>query len=934
LDTTDEGRRLAERNDGTAPWQRWGPYLSDRQWGTVREDDSLDGNAWDSFPHDHARSRAYRWGEDGIAGLSDEHARLCFSVVLWNGRDPILKERLFGLTNGEGNHGEDVKELYWYLDATPTHSWQRMRYRYPQGAYPYEDLVATNRARGRDKPEYELWDTGVLDGRRFWDVDIDVAKADPDELCVRITAHNRGPDPAELHLLPTIWFRNTWYAGDASERPSLGVVVDPTEGTAAVRAVHPELGTRWLVVDGDGRWLVTENETNARRLWNRENATSYVKDGIDDCVVHGRTQAVNPDGIGTKAAAWRRVTVRPGGSAVLRLRLTAADPAGPGSTLFGPAFDDVMRRREAEADEFYASIAPASVSPERASIMRQALAGMLWSKQYFGLDVDRWLAEHPGGKNPASRRELRNAAWGHLLNDDIISMPDAWEYPWYAAWDLAFHTAALNMVDPEFAKHQLDLMLREGYLHPNGQLPAYEWNFGDVNPPVHAWGTLFNYGSETQLGHEPDVRFMEAAFLRLLLNFTWWANRKDLRGNNVYQGGFLGMDNIGVFDRSAPLPTGGSLEQADGTAWMALFSQNMLEMAIELAMDKPAYEPMVVKFVQHFLLIASAMDRIGDQEDELWDEVDGFFYDVIRLPDGSAQRLKVRSMVGILPLCAVSVIPAAAVERFPEAMARVRRFATHHPELEAAARTLAQPGVRGRRLLAVLDEHKLRRVLARVLDESEFLSPHGLRSLSRVHDEEPFEFAAGGATFRVAYEAAESTSAMFGGNSNWRGPIWFPVNTLVIRALLQYYLYYGDAFRVECPTGSGRMLTLFEIAKELADRLISAFERGPDGQRPVHGAVDVLQRDPDLRDAVLFYEYLNGDTGAGLGASHQTGWTGIVARLIQLFGDLKPEDVLAAEGRPITRRYGRTAPRVAPATGAAGPPSLEAASGAATPGRG
>jgi hypothetical protein len=897
---TNEGRRLTDAHtEGGVPWLAWGPYLAERQWGTVREDTSADGNAWASFSHDQARSRVYRWGEDGIAGISDDHCRLCFAVTLWNGKDPILKERLFGLTNAEGNHGEDVKELYWYLDATPTHSWLRMRYRYPQAAFPYDDLVRTNGSRSREEPEYELWDTGVLDERRVWDVDVDVAKAGPEDLCIRITAHNRGPDAAELHVLPTAWFRNTWTGVPAAVRPSMAVV----DGVLAMD--HPELGRRWLVVEGDARWLVTDNETNTQRLWGIPNATAFVKDGINDAVVGGAAAAVNPAGTGTKGAAWLRVTVPGGASAEIRVRLTDNDPAGTDrATLLGVPFESVMHDAEADADAFYASITPPSVTAERGSIMRQALAGMIWTKQYYGLDVERWLAEHPSGGS-VGRAALRNADWEHLFNDDVISMPDTWEYPWYAAWDLAFHTVTLNMVDPDFAKAQLDLMLRELYLHPNGQLPAYEWNFSDVNPPVHAWATLFAYSTGQQVGDRPDLEFLETAFHKLLLNFTWWVNRKDPAGRNVYQGGFLGLDNIGVFDRSAPLPTGGTLEQADGTAWMALFSQNMLEIALELAAHSRAYEPMVVKFVQHFLQIAAAMDRPGEHDDELWDEEDGFFYDVIRFPRGAARRLKVRSMVGLLPLCAVTVIPEDAIRRFPEVLARIRRFGSHHPELADVISSVAVPGVAGRRILAVLDEAKLRRVLGRMLDEGEFLSPYGIRSLSKVHEREPFEFEAAGTTWRVAYEPGESSTGMFGGNSNWRGPVWFPVNILLVRALLQYYLYYGDDFRVECPTGSGRMRTLFEVAVELSDRLIGIFERGADGRRPVHAGAAVLQEDPDLADAVLFYEYFNGDDGAGLGASHQTGWTGTVARLIQLFGHLDPEEVLASGGRPVTRVYAR-----------------------------
>ena len=915
MNGTREGRRLADGHAGRAAWLRWGPYLADRQWGTVREDDSSNGDPWHAFTHDQARSRAYRWGEDGIAGLTDDGARLCFSLALWNGVDPIVKERLFGLANDEGNHGEDVKELYWYLDATPTHSWARMRYRYPQRAYPYDDLVRINGARSRQEPEYEIWDTGVFDDRRFFDVDVDYAKASPDDILIRVTVHNRGPEAAELHLLPMLWFRNTWAGAPdwapPQARPSLRA--ESGGSVASLVAEHVDLGRRRLLVEGPVSWLVTENETNTERLWGIPNASAYVRDGINDAVVHGRTEAVNPAGTGTRAAAHRVVSVPAGRSVVMRLRLTADDPStapwaatGP----FGEPFDRTMRRRESEADAFYASITPPSVSAERASILRQALAGMLWSKQHYSLDMERWLASHPAGGSDAARLQLRNADWSHLINDEVISMPDTWEYPWYAAWDLAIHTVALDMVDPDFARGQLDLMLRELYQHPNGQLPAYEWNFGDVNPPVHAWAVLFAYSTARKGGDadaHPDIEFLERAFQKLLLSFTWWINRKDPDGRNIYNGGFLGLDNIGVFDRSAPVPSGGRLEQADGTAWMALFSQNMLEIALELATHDRAYEPMAAKFVQHFLWIASAMDREGDRDDELWDEEDGFFYDLVRMPDGSAQRLKVRSYVGILPLCAVTVIPEDAVTRFPDAMARIRRFLASHPDLAAAMPDTAMPGVAGRRILAILDERKLRRVLARVLDPAEFYSPFGVRSLSKAHEGAPFELRLDGQTWHVAYEPAESTTGMFGGNSNWRGPVWFPINLLIVRALLQYYLYYGDGFRVECPVGSGRMLTLFEVARDLADRLIAIFERGADGRRPVHGDETLLQEDPDLADAVLFYEYFHGDTGAGLGASHQTGWTGTVARLIQLFGHLDAAEVLQAGGRPITRTYGHDA---------------------------
>jgi len=914
MSETREARRLHEAYEEGVPWLRWGPYLAERQWGTVREDYSPDGDAWGYLSHDQARSRAYRWGEDGIAGISDDHGRLCFALALWNERDAILKERLFGLTNTEGNHGEDVKESYFYLDATPTHSWLRSLYKYPQRAFPYDDLVATNRARTRREQEYELLDTGAFDDDRYFDVFVEVAKEGPDELAVEITALNRGPDPAPIHLLPSLWFRNTWSWGgsEATPRPSLAAVAS-SPGTRAIRADHVDLGTRWLVVEGDVPLLFTQNETNSERVFGTANPTPYVKDAFHAHVIGGRADAVNPALAGTKAAAHQRAIVPAGGSATVRLRLTALDPAGAEAAAawpdgpFGATFATAMRARRREADAFYASITPPSVDPERARVMRQALAGMIWSKQHYHLDVDRWLEEHgvhpfsPGGRDGG----VRNADWVHLFNDDVISMPDTWEYPWFAAWDLAFHTVALGMVDPGFAKGQLDLMLRDLYLHPNGQIPAYEWNFGDVNPPVHAWATLFAYSAERNSGRRPDGEFLAGAFQKLALNFTWWLNRKDPSGRNVFQGGFLGLDNIGVFDRSSPLPTGGMLEQADGTAWMALYAQNMLEISLELASRDAAYADMTTKYAEHFLWIAGAMDRVGDNADELWDEEDGFFYDLLRMPDGSGQRLKVRSLVGLLPLCAVTVIPGDLAERFPEPMARVRRFIARHPDLIANIAAPAEPGVAGRRMLAVLDERKLRRVLARMLDEGEFLSPYGIRSLSRFHLDHPYELDVHGESYRVTYEPAESTTGMFGGNSNWRGPIWFPVNLLIIRALLQYYLFYGDDFRVECPTGSGVQMTLFEVARELADRLVAIFLPGPDGGRPLYGATTRFRDDPHWRDLVLFYEYFHGDNGAGLGASHQTGWTGVVARLIQLFGHLDPAEVLATGGRPVTRSYRR-----------------------------
>jgi hypothetical protein len=850
----------------------------------VREDYSESGDAWNFFPHDHARSRAYRWGEDGLAGLSDDQQRLCFALALWNGQDPILKERLFGLTNSEGNHGEDVKEYYFYLDSTPTHSYMKYLYKYPQAAYPYSQIVETNRNRSRTELEYELLDTGVFDDDRYFDVFVEYAKAGPEDILIQITACNRGPAPAELHLLPTLWFRNVWMQHPEA-RPRLRQLSADTAG-GAVAASDPLLGERVLHAEGPCELLFTENETNAARLVGVPNATPYVKDGINNYVVHGRQAAVNPEKIGTKASAYYRLTVAAGGSSTVRLRLTAA-AAG---ARFGD-FDAVLTTRRQEADEFYATLIPGGLSADEANVMRQALAGMLWSKQFYHYDVDRWLTEHGADPFNPRRRAPRNEHWHHMHNADVISMPDKWEYPWYAAWDLAFHVLALTLVDEDFGQQQLDLMLREDYLHPNGQLPAYEWNFGDVNPPVHAWATIFTYRLQRLRRGSGDLDWLERSFQKLLLNFTWWVNRKDRTGNNVFEGGFLGLDNIGVFDRSAPLPTGGYLAQADGTAWMALFSQNMLEIATTLVQERPAYVPMCIKFIEHFLWIASSMIRLGGDVG-MWDETDGFFYDVLKLPDGRAERLKIRSMVGLLPLCAATVFEGGVAAKFPQMREHFERFLGARPELIAQIHNPLAQGKGGRRLAAILNEERLRRVLSVMLDEREFLSPYGLRALSRRHAEHPFVFHVGGHDYRVGYLPAESDTGMFGGNSNWRGPIWMPVNALIIRALMNYYLYYGDDFTIECPTGSGQKMTLYQVAEELARRLARIFLRGADGRRPVYGGVRKFQEDPHWRDLILFYEYFHGDNGAGLGASHQTGWTGIVARTLQLFATLTPEQAL------------------------------------------
>jgi hypothetical protein len=898
-DAAAENARLAEARERKAPWRRWGPYLSERQWGTVREDYSSNGDAWNFFTHDQARSRAYRWGEDGLGGISDDEQHLCFALTLWNGKDPILKERLFGLTNSEGNHGEDVKEYYFYLDSTPTHSYMKYLYKYPQAAFPYADLVETNRRRGRDEFEYELLDTGVFDGDRYFDVFVEYAKASPEDILVRITAANRGPEEAELHVLPTLWFRNDWapWIIRRAEKPQLRQIDGPP-GAATVEATHPLLGTYALHCEGDVPLLFTENSTNHARLrLDHPDDGPFLKDAIDDYVVQGRREAVNPARRGTKAAAHHRMKIGPGRSATVRLRLTAQGAGGPreragdGAAPFGPDFDDVFAARLREADAFYASLTPSSVSPDAARVMRQALAGMLWSKQFYYWDGDAWLKEHYA--HPLHRgREFRNREWFHMINADIISMPDKWEYPWYAAWDLAFHTLPISIVDPDFAKQQMKLMLHGLYLHPSGQVPAYEWNFSDVNPPVHAWATLFLHRTEQALGNETDLDFLQSAFKKLMLNFTWWVNRKDRFGKNVFEGGFLGLDNIGVFDRSAPLPTGGHLEQADGTAWMALFTQNMFELSVELAAHDPSYEDMAFKFAEHFLYIAAAMNRPGP--DGMWDEEDGFYYDLLRLPDGSATRLKVRSMVGLLPLCATTVIEKSARERIPQALAALQSRLRQMPELLESIHPTGPGhfGVADRGIAALVNPDRLRRILARMLDEDEFLGPYGIRSLSKFHQQNPYLFHVHGQEYRVDYLPAESNSGMFGGNSNWRGPVWMPVNALIIRALLNFYGFYGDGFRVECPTGSGRMMSLFEVAKEIADRLTRIFLRDAQGHRPVYGGSGRFQTDPHWRDLVLFYEYFHGDDGAGLGASHQTGWTGLVATMIRLFGLLDPEKLL------------------------------------------
>ncbi len=908
IELTVEEQRLLEARSGIK-WRTWGPYLSERQWGTVREDYSDNGDAWAYFSHDQARSRAYRWGEDGLAGISDDKQRLCFALALWNERDPILKERLFGLTNAEGNHGEDVKEYYFYIDNLPTHAYQRWLYKYPHAAFPYDDLLRTNARRSRYEFEYELIDTGVFADNRYFDVEVEYAKAAPEDILCRITVHNRGPEAAPIHLLPTLWFRNTWSWAPHDPRPRLWrikgdhpIVSTEHHGLPQFHA-HAEPGAELLFCD---------NETNAARLWGSQNATRYVKDGIGERVIGGLADAVNPAGEGTKASAHVRFVVPARGSVSYRVRLSSAPLAVIPNPFAG--FDALIAVRRAEADAFYHVITPANVGSDARAVMRQALAGMLWSKQYYYFDLDIWLRER--GAHPLRtpvKHGSRNEAWFHMMNGNVISMPDKWEYPWYATWDLAFHTVPLMMVDPDFARGQLDLMLSPGYLHPTGQLPAYEWNFSDVNPPVHAFAALMIHRASIAMGSGPtDLSFLKEEFAKLVLNFAWWVNRKDPSGHNVFEGGFLGLDNIGVFDRSAPLPTGGRLEQADGTAWMALFSQNMLGLALQLAEEDPSYEDFVLQFLQRFFLIAVAIDPVSHRLDDMWDDEDGFFYDVLRLPDGRGVRLAVRSLVGLLPMCATSVFEAGILARFPRLETAVMNGLERNRDLLANIADPVKPGVNGRHLLSLVNEDKLRRILGRMLDEARFLGPHGIRSISRSHLDHPYSFYVDGREFKVQYEPAESTTGMFGGNSNWRGPVWFPINLLVIRALLQYYMYYGDAFRIECPTGSGIQMTLFEVAKEITDRLISTFTRDANGRRPVYGGNEVFQRDEYWRDLILFYEYFHGDNGAGLGASHQTGWTGLVARLIQLFANLDPATVLRDGNASLDMPYRAEAP-VAPA---------------------
>jgi hypothetical protein len=885
-----EQTRLQEDREGRAAWKKWGPYLSERQWGTVREDYSANGDAWNYFTHDNAQYRAYRWGEDGLAGISDNHQLLCFAVALWNGRDPILKERLFGLSNGEGNHGEDVKEYYFYLDCTPTHSYMKYLYKYPQAEYPYVPLIEANRARDKQATEYELLDTGIFDENRYFDVFVEYAKAAPEDLLIQITVCNRGPEPAEIHVLPTLWFRNTWSWRRKEEKPELKVLGAGSD-VRAVAARHRVLGERFLYCEGAVDLLFTENETNRQRAFDQPNPQPYCKDGIHHYVVHGNRNTVNPELRGTKASAQYRLAVPANGSQLVRLRLTDLPPDRLPDA-FGEAFAATFGARRAEADAFYEGLTPNTLTRDEAQVTRQALAGMLWSKQYFYYDLAEWLREHGDKPEEGVRPQVRNRDWFHLYNADLISMPDKWEYPWYAVWDLAFHTIPLSLVDVDFAKEQLVLFLGHHYLHPNGQMPAYEWNFSDVNPPVHPWAIWMVYSYEKQLRGRGDLEFLKFCFEKLSLNFTWWVNRKDVDGNNVFSGGFLGLDNIGIFDRSSPLPTGGYLEQSDGTAWVAFFASVMLQIAVELALEaEPHYEAMALKYFEHFMWIASAMDNLSYTGVKLWDHGDGIYYDVLRLPDGTGVRLKVRSLVGLLPLAATTVLPANLREKLPRFFEEAQGFLERHPFTAATVTVPLEVGAGGSRILSLVNQDKLRRILGYMLNEHEFLSPYGIRSLSRYHAEHPYVFSVGGQDYRVAYVPGDSDTGMFGGNSNWRGPIWMPMQLMLIRALVNQYAHLGNNFKVECPVGSGRQLNLLEVGQEIARRLSRLFLLNDEGCRPAHGNHS-RWRDPDWRDHILFYEYFHGDTGVGIGASHQTGWTGVIAFLVQGFTAVDAEKIL------------------------------------------
>ena len=873
--------RLWESNKRRKHWKRWGPYLSERAWGTVREDYSPYGTAWEYLPFDHARSRAYRWNEDGLAGICDRRQFICFALSLWNEKDPFLKERMFGLSGNEGNHGEDVKEYYFYLDSTPTHSYMKYLYKYPQGEFPYQVLLDENRKRDKRLPEFELADTGVFDHDRYFDVLVEYAKAGVDDILIKISVTNRGADPARLHLLPTAWFRNIWSWGESGQRPQLRRL--QSRSTSVVELVHPDVDSHWLHCEGNPELLFTENETNAHRLYGIGSQSPFVKDGINDCVVRGNKDAVNPDHHGTKVSAHYHLELQSGETKVVRLRL--ADSDFPAEDAFQD-FAEVFAARLSEADEFYATVIPEHLSADAKNVMRQGFAGMLWSKQFYHYVVKLWIEGDPDNPvPPAERKQGRNHEWQHLYNADVVSMPDKWEYPWYAAWDLAFHCVPLALVDPEFAKDQLILLLREWYMHPNGQLPAYEWALGDVNPPVHAWAAWRVYKIDKKRTGKGDRAFLQRVFHKLMLNFTWWVNRKDADGMNIFQGGFLGLDNIGVFDRSAPLPTGGYIEQSDATSWMAMYTLNLLAIALELAKDDPSYEDVASKFWEHFIYIAHAMSHRGSDHVGLWNEEDGFFYDVLRLPDGEHIPMKIRSMVGLIPLFAVETLEPELLARLPDFHRRLEWFVDNRPDLTSNLASMTTPGRGKRRLLSIASPDKLRSILKYMLDEAEFLSPFGVRALSRFHQANPYVLVLNGMEHRVDYEPGESNTGLFGGNSNWRGPVWFPVNFLLIESLQKFHHYLGESFTVEFPTGSGKMMNLWEVAGELSRRLNRIFLRDEQGRRPVFGNLEKFQTDPHWRDLVLFYEYFHGDSGTGVGASHQTGWTGLVTKLLQQSGE-------------------------------------------------
>jgi hypothetical protein len=877
-DMNAEQTRLDQARAHKAHWRRWGPYLSERQWGTVREDYSPDGTAWEYLPHDSARARAYRWGEDGLLGISDNHQRLCFAPALWNGKDPFLKERLFGLTNSEGNHGEDVKEYYYYLDNTPTHSYMKALYKYPQSEFPYSRLIEESRRLTRDLPEFELIHTGIFDEDRYFDVMVEYAKADTDDILIRITAMNRGPDSATLHLLPTLWFRNTWSWNHGAAKPAIRLS-SANSDMSLLEASHSSLGRMWLAARGGSPILFTENETNVEKLFGVATGPKPVKDGIHESVTHGYSGTLSSDACGTKAAIHLQRQLNPGESWTIPLRLSSRMLA---TDSLGAEFDSIFLLRQKEADEFYAAISAGGMDADARMIQRQAFAGMLWNKQFYHYIVREWLEGDPAGPPPPSHRRLiRNQAWEHLYTDDILSMPDKWEYPWFAAWDLAFHCIPLSMIDPDFAKRQLLLLTREWYMHPNGQLPAYEWFLDDVNPPVHGWAAWRVYKIDQKISGKGDRLFLERVFQKLLLNFTWWVNRKDREGRNIFQGGFLGLDNIGVFDRSKPLPTGGYIEQSDGTSWMAMYCLNLLAIALELALENPSYEDIASKFFEHFLYIAHAMNQMGSDGCSLWDEEDGFFYDNLHLPDGRRIPLKVRSLVGLIPLFAVETLELSHLFKLPGFARRLNWFLENRPDLSQNVTCHGEAGACERRILSIVTPEQLRIILRRMLDENEFLGPYGIRSLSRYHDEHPYVFNIAGVENRVQYEPAESTSWLFGGNSNWRGPVWMPLNYLMIEALQRFHHYLGDEYKVECPTGSGTMKTLWEISLDLSRRLTSIFLRNSGGRRPAFGNFGKFQEDPHWRDHLLFHEYFHGDNGAGIGASHQTGWTGLIAKLLQ-----------------------------------------------------